>query len=249
MAYHSAITSKNDFLVDISRNKVGDYRILSLSGSNPDIDTGVEEDLWPQGGLLSYLASEETMDIVSTDAADSDPLAIFISGVDGNYNIVSEVIVLDGLTPVTTTQAFFRVNFMFLSGEGSTNAGFITATASTASTVQCAMLINTGISQHGFFTVPAGKIGNIFQVEINAAKISGGGSPVLAFSIYVRFTPATPWIAVLTRRLDTGVQDSLVIPFIVSAVLSPGADIRLSAISDATNTTALMRVTGVLSDV
>ena len=114
--YNQARDNRNDFVVDVSRGNIVGAGALVIAGANPDIDTGSEDDLWPQGGSLTYLASEETMDLVSTDAGDTGPLAMFIVGVDNNYAEVSEVIALDGLTPVTTTQAFFRINFMFLSG-------------------------------------------------------------------------------------------------------------------------------------
>ncbi len=249
MAYHSAITEKNDFLLDVSRGKVGDYRILNFSGANPDIDADVEEDLWPKGGTLDYLTTAETMEIESTDAADTDPLVIFISGLDGDYLEVSESITLDGLTKVTTTQEFLRVNFMFLSGAGTTNAGIITATASISLDTQCSMAPGKAISQHGFFTIPAGKQGIMAQVEMNAAKLSGGGIPILEFVIYARFVPTAPWVAILSRRIDTSVQDSLIIPLPVSPIFTPRADIRLAATSDVTNTVASMRVTGVIYDV
>jgi len=249
MAYHSAITEKNSFIIDVSRGKVGDYRILNFSGANPDIDADVEEDLWPKGGTLAYLTTAETMDINSTEAADTDPLSVFISGLDGDYLEVSEVITLNGTTPVTTTQAFLRVNFMFLSGTGTTNAGEITATASISLDAQCTMAIGKAISQHGFFTIPDGKQAIMAQVEINAAKLSGGGVPILEFVIYARFTPTSPWVAILSRRIDTGVGDSLIIPIPFSPIFSSRADIRLAATSDVTNTIASMRVTGVMYDV
>ena len=247
-------TIKNDFSDDISLGKIPGTTLVNIGGCNPDIDTGGEEDLWGQGGNLVYLSSPETMDIVSTsiddDVGGTGATSLFISGILAGA-VVTDTIALDGTTPVTSTQTFDRINFMFLFGAGSgqTNAGDITATASTAATVQCRMLAGLGITQHGFYSVPAGKTIVIKQIELNATKTGGGASPIINFRVYARFSPASPWIVITERRLDVNVQDSLVLPFPASGLLSPGADIRFSAVTDQNNTEALCRLTGIQYDV
>jgi hypothetical protein len=245
MSYNYGITEKNSFIEDISRGKVGDFSFVNIAGFNDDLDSAVEEDLWTEGGTLTYLAGNELVNIVSTDAADTGPLAVLIGGVTAEGESVQDIVVLNGVTPVASTQVFYRINFMFLTGTGSTNVGAITATAAVSGTVQCHIFPGRGISQHGFLTIPAGQAAIIKQVEINAAKLSGGGTPLIEFKIYARFTPANPWIVILDRRLDTSVQDSLIIPFPLSGIISPMADIRFAAQSDTNNTEALCRMTGI----
>lgn len=48
------------------------YRSIPLLGHNLDVDTAAVEDLWEAGGTLVYLTAAEVMDLVSTDAKDTD---------------------------------------------------------------------------------------------------------------------------------------------------------------------------------
>lgn len=255
MGFSNDVFNRNEFLIGVSKGNVAGQSFLSIAGCNTDIDIiSGEEDLWEEGGTLVYLSSAETMDVVSTslddDVGGTGATGVFISGNLGGVS-VSEVVALDGTTPVTTTQTFDVVNFMFLtsSGSGLTNAGDITATASTALTVQCKMQAGIGITQHGFYRVPTGRNAVIQLVEMNATKTGGGASPILDYKLYARFSPTSPWIVLLERKLDVNVQDSLIIPFPLGGVLSAGADIRLAASTDQNNTECLLRVTAIEYDV
>ena len=248
-------TATNDFFNDVSLGRVTGASSVNIGGRNPSFDIADgEEDLWGEGGELVYLSSPETMDVVSTstddDVGGTGATSLFITGVLAGA-VVTAIVALDGTTPVATTQTFDRINFMFLFGAGSgqTNAGDITATASTAATVQCHMMAGLGITQHGFYQVPVGKIVVIQQIELNATKTGGGSSPLINFRVYARFSPASPWIILTERKLDVSVQDSLIIPFPSSGLLSPGADIRFTATTDQNNTEALCRLTGIQYDV
>ena len=245
----SARTSKNDFLTDISRGKFGDFSAFNLAGYNPSLPNGTEEDLWSEGGSLVYLSSEETMSYVSNNAADTSPLALLVGGVNDAGDRVFDFVLLNGVTPVIGTTPFAVVDFMFLTGTGVTNAGAITATATTAGTVQCGIIPGRGISQNGFIRIPSGKAALIKQIELNAAKLSGGGAPLVEFKLYIRSAPTTPWIVILDRRVDTGVDNDIIIPFPISGTITAGADLRLSATSSAANTEAQMRIQGVQYDV
>ena len=240
--------SPTDFLSEVSKGNVPGQSAVLVGGANPDISSGVEEDLWPQGGSLIYLSSPETMNIVSANAADNvagtGAASVFVSGLLAGA-IVTDFVSMDGITPVTTTQTFDVVNFMFVLAAGTslTNLGIITATATIAGTVQCAMAAGTAISQHGFRRIQQGRNAIIKQVEIDGTKLSGGSLPVIDFRIYARFTGATsPWIVIFERKMDTAVSNQLVIPFPCSGVLGALADIRMSASSDQNNTVATMSV-------
>jgi len=254
MGFPNNVFNQNEFLIGVSKGNVSGQSFLSIAGCNNDLDIAAEEDLWVQGGDLVYLSSAETMDVVSTsvndDVGGTGATGVFVSGNLGGVG-VSETVALDGTTPVTTTQTFDTVNFMFLtsSGTGLTNAGDITATASTAATVQCKMLAGTGITQHGFYRIPAGRNAVIQQAEMNATKTGGGASPIVDYKVYARFSPTSPWIILLDRKLDVNVQDSLIIPFPLGGVLSAGADIRLAATTDQNDTECLLRITAIEYDV
>lgn len=237
-----------DIAAEVSRGNINGQEAVLIGGINFDIDSGTEEDLWVPGGSLVYLSSAETMNIVSTSTSDdvggTGATSLFISGMLGGV-VVTDIVTMDGTSNVLTTQTFDFVQFMFLLGAGSgrTNAGIITATASSAGTVQCGMAIGYGISSHGFRRTITGKSAIIRSIEINGTKLTGGALPVITFRIYARFTQSSPWVVILNRSLDTAVQNQLIIEFPYSGILGPGSDLRMAASTDQNNTIAEMRVT------
>lgn len=246
-------TTSGDYLNDVSKGIVSGREVLNFAGLNSNFNIGTT-DLWEQGGQLVYLASEETMNYASTDANDtllgSGARRLFVSGVNDAGEEVSEVIEMNGLTPVAGSVPMAVINFMFVladvGGVGAANVGTITATASTSATVQCVIRIQAGISKHGFYRIPAGKNAIIKGIELNGSKTSGGTNPLLRFNIFARFGPTTPWISIFERALDAAKESSLNPPQPLSGVLSAGADIRLSCTTDQNSSFAYLRVLGIL---
>ena len=48
------------------------YHTISILGHNADVDAAASEEIWENGGNLIYLSAAEAMDLVSTDAKDTD---------------------------------------------------------------------------------------------------------------------------------------------------------------------------------
>lgn len=134
--------------------------ILHKFGRNPDIDTAATETIWEAGGLYVWPTTTETIDIVSDDVNDTSAgtgaRTVTIEGLDGDYNEVEETVTLNGLTTVTTTNSFFRVNRAYISsvGSGLTNAGNITGQNTTST--QSLLQLSTGLgqSQLALYTTP-----------------------------------------------------------------------------------------------
>jgi hypothetical protein len=250
-----ARTVKNDYLNDVSKGFAVGHSALNVAGLNSNFNIGTT-DLWEQGGLLTYLSSEETMNYVSTDANDTllgtGARRVFVSGVNDAGLVVTETIEMNGLTPVAGAVPFAVVNFMFVladaAGVGAANIGAISATAATAATVQCVIRLEAGISKHGFFRIPAGKNAIINAIELNGSKTAGGTNPLLRFNIFARFGVTTPWISIFERALDSSKDSTLIVRQPLSGVFSAGADIRFSCTTDQNTSFAYMRVLGVLYD-
>ena len=108
-----------------------------------------------------FPTSASTMTLVST--VNTDTATITIVGTDASYNLISENLVLNGTTGVTTVNSYFRINNISVSTGSATNpSGVITLAVSTTIYAQ----INTqtvngatasiGSSQMGIYTVPNG---------------------------------------------------------------------------------------------
>jgi len=108
-----------------------------ISGFNGDVDSGsVPEDIWPQGGLIAFPSAEAVVSVVSDNANDAavgtGARMVMLTGVNDAFDVVTEIVTLNGLTPVLTATAFLFVNDAVVITVGSTNAneGLITFTIS-----------------------------------------------------------------------------------------------------------------------
>lgn len=237
------------FLHAVSLGLVPGYSAVVIAAHNTDVDSAAEEDIWFQGGTLSYLTSAETMSIVSDDLNDDNGNTGLwtgvILGLDDNLDEVQEVFTMDGLTPYVTTQAFLRVHKMvgLTAGSSGWNEGTITATATTAGTVQCAMEPDHGVSENSHYTIPARRTGLIVRVELNAAKLSGGQLPVIDFDGRARANATNGvWVQAFNRKLDTAVSDNLVVEQRVGPALAAGTDLRVTARTDQDDTEVRSRM-------
>lgn len=155
----------------------GAFNIFNKFGHNSDVN-GSFADIWTPGGVLSRLSSAETMDIASTSTADdvggTGAITIRVEGVANDWSILSEDITLDGTTTVTTSNSFLRINRMFItsSGTGQVNAGNITATASTAATVQARIDADVGQTEKTQYAIPLGYRVFATELQVNAAEQS-----------------------------------------------------------------------------
>lgn len=127
------------------------------------------------GNIIDYdTLVPSTVDIVSSSTADASGQTgarnIEICGLDSNYRFQTEVVNLNGQTPVTSTKIFSRVFAaqVLMAGTGRKNAGAIvvyrsgtggTITGGVPGTLTSAwlrILAEFGIGTSGMYTVPAG---------------------------------------------------------------------------------------------
>lgn len=160
-------SSSRDPYLDISRGIYLDWQPIHLFGFNRDVANAYET-IWNNGGgIYTFPASALTMSVVSDD--DADTMGVRISGLDTNWNQITETVTLDGTTPVTTTKQFLRINDARITSgnnvgdisisNGGTTYGFIEATF--------------GVTQATIFSVPAGFSFYITQLEITSGTITG----------------------------------------------------------------------------
>lgn len=158
--------STQRFGLDAARGIMGNVEAVNIFGFNRTIGTSFET-IWNNGGSYSFLADEQQLSVVSTDAADT--MDVLIQGLDGDYNEVDETITLTGTNAVTTTNSFLRVNnAVILSGE---NAGNITG--SYTSTDVFYIEAGIGTTQACVYTVPAGHSLYLFRIDLTSGTVTG----------------------------------------------------------------------------
>lgn len=244
-------------LLQISYGDFGEYSPVAIEGTNMNISIG-SADIWAAGGELVYLTSAEQMNIASLSVNDTllgtGARTVKIVGLDGSYQQISEVVEMNGTTNVLTTLSYLRVIIMEVVSSGTLedNEGIIDATSLTSSTVQCAIPATAGLSKNSHFTVPVGKELIILSAEINATKLSGGIAPNIKLNAFLRKlgeNPEAPWLNPVSRRLDTSVQDQLLVIQPVGAPITEKSDLRFNAETDQNQTEVRVRYYGVLRDI
>lgn len=120
MAIPSSITrfgKTEPFYLQVARGQIENHKHIFKFGFNGDIN-GTEETIQDAGGTYTYPSSALAM-TVTTDAgtpANDNGVKVTVSGLDENYNEVSEEVTLAGSGTATTTQTFLRVFRAFVSG-------------------------------------------------------------------------------------------------------------------------------------
>ena len=126
---------------------------------------GLFRTVWENTATTEYVfpTSAITMNLVSDTAGDT--ATITIVGLDASYAVITETLTLNGTTNVPTTNAYFRINSMFVATGSATNPAGVITLKNTGGTVTYAQ-INTasyngttssvGQTQMAVYTVPAG---------------------------------------------------------------------------------------------
>lgn len=174
--------------------------IVQVFGRNPDVDG--PEDIWSGGGDYTgfpTLGTPETLTFTSSAGASDAGLVLYIEGLDGDYNRITESVTLNGSGIGVTTQTFWRVNMCMVTTPTSgqvTNVGDITGThTTTTANVFCVILAGQGLDQSAVYTIPAGWTGYIKQwssaiqdANTNSAIIAGWERPYNGAELIVRTT-------------------------------------------------------------
>ena len=174
----------------------------TITGFNPVLSNGVTDSLDASTLAfgVTFPASAGTLSITSdnvNDTATGTGLnSLLLVGLDSDYNVLQELIVMDGTTPVLTASSdWLRVNTIlsFTSGNGANNdatnigtiyvsfSGEVYTTPGEPDTIMyCLVEPTIGISRHGVFTVPAN---NSFVFNrVNISTVGTSANPVIHYN-------------------------------------------------------------------
>jgi len=212
------------FDLQVARGQVAFHNTLSLFGyqsavGNTTIPVWEVTSVYP-----AYLTTAATFYLYSASASDSGAV-ILVSGLDANFNPISENITITGVTnPTGTSQnKYLRIQSLTLVAAASgqkNNVGKITATTSntyagitTGSSGNAYAYINAGISrsQMSVFTVPAGYTFFLDIAEVNSSN-TYAGSEFITYQVQI-------------NNNVTGVQSTLLQqPFVAIYTINRSSD-------------------------
>jgi hypothetical protein len=168
------------FELQVARGQITGHELLFKFGNNADIN-GSLETIWSGGGLYVYPAAATVMTVSSSSADDTSggtgARTVFVSGLDADYNEISETVTLSGQTPVNTVKSYLRMfrAFVVTAGSGGTAAGTIyvgvgTVTAGVPATVYAEIVLGDNQTTMALWTVPAGYTAYISAGTFSAAS-------------------------------------------------------------------------------
>ena len=186
MGIYSSVTRQGQFEpfgLQVARGQIQGHTAVSVFGYNPDVDTS-EETVWPDGGKIPHPTIASVLSISSSSANDTSAgtgaRTVYVEGLDGDYNVVSETVILNGQTAVSTVEEYLYVNafYVITAGSGGQNAGNINAGTGTVTAGVPAVLydiIAAGYNNRttGHYCVPAGYTAYMIEGLFSSGQASG----------------------------------------------------------------------------
>jgi len=180
----SQVGTSEPFELQVARGQIPGHTIVHVFGHNPDIDDDEEATIWPIDGLLGHPDEPVFMTISSSSADDTaagtGARTVFIEGVNGTGGLATEIVTLNGQTPVSTANKYDAIERMIVQtvGSGEANAGIIYAgTGAVSSGVPDVPYSAIGIGENnslvGHWTCPKGYTGYLINGQITTGTTAG----------------------------------------------------------------------------
>jgi len=200
MTYHN---TPPEFFRKAGMNILSGWQSGSWFGYSEEVGT-TEVALSPRPWDIVFPSEAGLIQVSSTEAVDNSAgtgvQAVHVEGLDSDYNIISEEIELSGITPVTSSLEYLRVNSMRSEAVGSlgSNAGDIWVSLDGATTLLgvpttdsdklLVQAIGDNQSNCAWATVPAGN-----DVHITAGLWTVGADKVCRIAFFHQEPEDTPF--------------------------------------------------------
>jgi hypothetical protein len=254
--YDAQNTRPTNYKYEVAGGKRQGRTTWNKFGYNDDVDTTNEELIASFGESINIMTSADTLDIVSTSTQDvsggTGANLLQITGIDGDFNIVSEFISINGTTPVTTVNSYLGVNRVNVINSGSNLANVGTVTIDdTAGTVgvQAQLPPNGSVTQQCIFHTPINY--NFFAdwLFINANKTSGGSTPKVTIRGYSYSRVTNTRYEVFRYTIDTSAENTISISPSQPFTIGGREILYFTADTDTNNTSVSVRFSGILERV
>jgi len=216
----SQVGTSEPFELQVARGQIPGHSTLFKYGYNSNI-VNVNETVWDVGGIYAYPSSAVKMTATSTDGANDEDVQVVISGLDADYNELTETVTLNGSGTAETDGFFIRVFRAFITG-AQTPLGTINIT--NTGTTYARITLGENQTLMAVYTVPAGK-----SLYINNGTTTHGTDTSGAF-MTVRFMIRPPGEVFRTAIKADVTGAELLFPFYYPLRLPEKYDLEVRAI-------------------
>ena len=170
---------KENFPLNVSMGKVRGTRYIHKFGAVPQLSQNNEGTIWDVNDTIYPWSAFDTPAVASVLAVDAldDGKTIEVEGLDENFDVVKEDIVVSSSGAVTGAQVFARIYRAYVK-VGDTNEANIDIQVNTTTVAR----ISAGIGQTlmSVLTIPAGHTGYMFKGICTAESGADGSGFMLA---------------------------------------------------------------------
>jgi hypothetical protein len=205
------------FDLQVSRGQISGHTPVSIFGYGTTGTTaGLFVTMWENSPTTNYVfpSSAQVMYVASTVGAGDSGALIQITGLDANYNPISEIVALGATagTGVATTKSYFRINNMSVALSSTVQpTGVITLQnqAATSGAVEYAQIntttfngstISIGTSQMSVYTVPANTTLQLTRFTANSS-FTGNTANYCTYRAVAQYPSVLNSSATLVRRI------------------------------------------------
>lgn len=221
----------------IATGNIPGFNHIHKFWENPDVWTSWET-IWDQGGLYNYISAATILSVSSTSANDTaagtGARTVRLTGLDGDYNEITEDIPLNWLTGVNTTKEFLRIYRLevLTAGSGTTAAGDIyvwtwTITSWIPAVINATIKIWNNQTLMGVYTTPAG-----YTWFIRLGKTSAPEGK----SANVKFFSRPLGSVFRVQHVVNLYQNNYDYPFLIPLPIPEKTDLEVRALSSAAGT-------------
>ena len=161
----------DNFNLRVSKGEIPGHSFIHKFGENPSVSS-VEEVVWDKGGMYEYLNTAQQLSVQSTSSGDSQDNVgawqIRIEGLDENYIEITEVITLQGLISVITSNSFIRVFRMTVISTGTSQKASGTISVTYLGITLAQIIDGNNQTLMSLYTIPAGKTGYLIKGKAGA---------------------------------------------------------------------------------
>ena len=146
------------FDVQVARGQIPGHTSIFRNAYSKVLSSPNTYMIWNLARSYTFPAAVSIMTVSSSSAADTAQL-VLVQGLDSNYNMIQEVVALNGQTGVSTTKSYRRINDLIVIADGAVGNIYIgtgTVTAGVPANIYNFIFAGDNASHTAVYTVPAG---------------------------------------------------------------------------------------------
>lgn len=208
--FDATVVRPTDYHYEVALSRRQGHTTWNKFGYNTDLNVTTPEIVGAQGGSFVPFKLPSTLSIFSDSTNDDGAPAgtgangVVIYGVDENRKSQTEVVTLNGTTPVVTTTSWLGINrvAVHLAGSLYKNEGNIRVTGG-AGTTMAYMPAGEGTTQQLMFFTQTDHTALIDWVTLNGTRFGSGTEPTITFKGWVYSAVSNSNYEVFRHNLDT----------------------------------------------